>query len=52
MAARSGAGNETKNKGKLRNRYRARWAKSKTGIGVDEHRATHTYLHEVRWVQG
>ena len=22
--------------------YRARWAKGKTGIGLDEHRATHT----------
>ena len=26
---------------KLQNRYRARWAKGKTGIGLDEHRATH-----------
>ena len=31
----------TWNKGKLQNRYRARWAKGKTGIGLDEHRATH-----------
>ena len=29
------------NKVKLQNRYRARWAKGKTGIGLDEHRATH-----------
>ena len=31
----------TWNKGKLQNRYRARWAKGKTGIGLYEHRATH-----------
>ena len=31
--------NVTWNKGKLQNRYRARWAKGKTGIGLDEHRA-------------
>ena len=31
----------TWNKVKLQNRYRARWAKGKTGIGLDEHRATH-----------
>ena len=30
------------NKDKLQNRYRARWAKGKTGIGLDEHRATYT----------
>ena len=41
--------------GKGQDRYRARWAKGKTGtgarwakgktgIGLDEHRATHTYM--------
>ena len=32
----------TWNKGKLQNWYRASWAKDKAGIGLDEHRATHT----------
>ena len=29
------------NRGELQNRYRARWAKDKASIGLDEHRATH-----------
>ena len=37
-----GFSKNTWNKGKLHNRYRARWAKGKTDIGLDEHRATHT----------
>ena len=37
-----GFSKNTWNKGKLHNRYRAKWAKGKTDIGLDEHRATHT----------
>ena len=37
-----GSSKNTWNKGKLRNRYRARWAKGKTGTGLEEHRAIHT----------
>ena len=37
-----GSSKSTWNKGKLRNRYRARQAKGKTGIELDEYRATHT----------
>ena len=32
------------NKGKLQNRYRARWAKGKMGVGLDEH-ALCKFLH-------
>ena len=39
---KSGLSKNTWNKGKLQNPYRARWAKGKTGIGLDKHRATHT----------
>ena len=39
---KKGFSKNTWNKGKLQNRYRARWAKGKTDIGLDEHRATHT----------
>ena len=35
-------------KGKLPNRYRAKWAKGETGIGLDKHRATHMRLDEYR----
>ena len=38
---KKGFSKNTWNKGKLQNRYRARWAKGKTGIGLDEHRAAH-----------
>ena len=38
---KKGFSKNTWNKVKLQNRYRARWAKGKTGIGLDEHRATH-----------
>ena len=34
---KKGSSKKTWNKGKLRNRYRARWAKGKTGMGLDEH---------------
>ena len=37
-----GSSKNTWNKGKFPNWYRARWAKGKTGIGLDEHGATHT----------
>ena len=40
--AKKGFSKNTWNKGELQNRYRARWAKGKTGIELDEHRATHT----------
>ena len=36
---KKGFSKNTWNKGKLQNRYRARWAMGKTGIGLDEHRA-------------
>ena len=32
------------NKVKLQNRYRARWAKGKTGIGLDGHRARQSLI--------
>ena len=38
----NGFSKNTWNKVKLQNRYRARWAKGKTDIGLDEYRATHT----------
>ena len=39
---KKGSSKNTWNKGELQNRYMARWAKGKTIIGLDEHRATHT----------
>ena len=38
--SKKGSSKITWNKGRLQNKYRARWAKGK--IGLDEHRATHT----------
>ena len=39
---KKGFSKNTWTKGKLQNWYMARWAKGKTGIELDEHRATHT----------
>ena len=41
---KKGFSKNTWNKGKLQNRLRARWAKGKTDIGLDEYRAAHTYM--------
>ena len=46
---KKGSSKNTWNKGELQNRYRARLAKGKTGIGLDEHRATHTYMRLDRY---
>ena len=43
---KKGFSKNTWNKVKLQNWYRARWAKGKTGIGLDEHRL---HMHEARW---
>ena len=44
---KKGSSKNTWNKGELQNRYRARWAKGKTGIELDEHGL---HIHEARQV--
>ena len=42
--SKKGSSKNTWNKGELQNRYMARWAKGKTGIGLDGHRARQSLI--------